>query len=125
LPDGQTVCAAAEFVDHTDGFDSRYRGELRGESVSAADGMQIAGLYRHRYHPNPNLAGTGLRNRAGLKVQNLGRFAYRVGDDRSHCSHRAGAPSVRALATGGGWQLSRLRPSLCWLGTPSQCPTPC
>jgi hypothetical protein len=39
LPDGQTVCAATEFVDHTDGFDSGYGGELRGESVSAADGM--------------------------------------------------------------------------------------
>jgi hypothetical protein len=75
LPDGQTVCTATEFVDHTDGFDSGYGGELRGESVSAADGMQIAGMDRYSCHPDPDLAGTGLRNRAGLQVQNLGRFA--------------------------------------------------
>jgi hypothetical protein len=44
LPDGQTVCAAAEFVDHTDAFDSRHGGELRGESVPPADRVQIASL---------------------------------------------------------------------------------
>ncbi len=34
----------------------RYRRELRGESVSAADRVQIAGLDRHRNHPDPNLS---------------------------------------------------------------------
>jgi hypothetical protein len=43
LPDGQTVCAATEFVEHTDGFDSGYGRELRGEFLSVADGMQVAG----------------------------------------------------------------------------------
>ena len=62
LPDGQTVCAGTEFVDHTDGFNSRHGGKLRDEPVSATDGMQIAGLNRHSYHPDPDLTGTGLRN---------------------------------------------------------------
>src|SRR6478672_5488613 len=52
LPDGQTICTATEIVDHTDAFDSGYGGELRGESVSAADGMQIAGMDRYSCHPD-------------------------------------------------------------------------
>ena len=44
LPDDQTVCVATEFVDHTDGFNSRHGGELRGESVPPANRVQIAGL---------------------------------------------------------------------------------
>ena len=87
LADGETVCAAPEFVDDTDGFDSGHRRELRGESVSATDGMQIAGLNRHRCHPDPDLAGAGFRDRAVLQVQNLRRLADPLGDDRSHGSH--------------------------------------
>ena len=87
LPDGQTICATAEFVDHADGFDAGHSGEFRGKAVSAADGMQIAGLDWRSGHPDPDLAGTGLRYRAGLHVQNLGRFTYGVGNDRAHCSH--------------------------------------
>jgi hypothetical protein len=62
-------------------------GELRRETVSAADSVHIAGMDRYRCHPDPDLAGAGIGNRAGLQVQNLGWFAQHVGDDGPHCSH--------------------------------------
>lgn len=55
----------------TDGFDTGYCREFRGESVSAADGMQIAGMDRYSRNPDPDLAGARLRKRAGLQAQDF------------------------------------------------------
>lgn len=48
--------------------------KLRGNVVSAADGMQIAGMEGYCRHLDPDLAGTRHRNGAGLQVQNFKWF---------------------------------------------------
>jgi hypothetical protein len=61
--------------------------------------MQIAGLDWCSCHSDPDLAGTGLRKRADLQVQDLGRFAQRVSDDGPHRLHLLDAPSVDPALT--------------------------
>lgn len=84
LTDLQPLGIRTQGLDSAHTFQPHHSGELGGETVSATQHVQIAGVDWSRFHADQRLTGRWRGHRPGFQPQHIGRLANLSGYERAH-----------------------------------------